>query len=288
MTIDYEVTFIIKLTGFGTAVIQRLVKTSVKKNLYWEIKDKVIEESYNGVRVQKQNRKVKVYGLDSTKSVRARLIEILMERAMYHKDKFVAPILLEEMRAMQVKKNGKVEHSDRSHDDQVFSYLMALYVWYDGHDLIENFGIRKTTIKTDTDEDIESVEIEDALEAKERIDFNGSTFEVKEDIAAELEWIEKDMRFVTTEDMAASQFIGKINARNMIIANDKGAAASLEIDTGINVVNMGYAVSQQVVTLPNSLFSMDDDTDWSDEEGYSDSQANSVLAGNLSKFYDML
>lgn len=288
MTIDYEVTFIIKLTGFGTAVIQRLVKTSVKKNLYWEIKDKVIEESYNGARVQKQNRKVKVYGLDSTKNVRARLIEILMERAMYHKDKFVAPILLEEMRAMQVKKNGKVEHSDRSHDDQVFSYLMALYVWYDGHDLIENFGIRKTTIKTDTDEDIESVEIEDALEAKERIDFNGSTFEVKEDIAAELEWIEKDMRFVTTEDMAASQFIGKINARNMIIANDKGAAASLEIDTGINVVNMGYAVSQQVVTLPNSLFSMDDDTDWSDEEGYSDSQANSVLAGNLSKFYDML
>lgn len=274
--------------GFGTAVIQRLVKTSVKKNLYWEIKDKVIEESYNGVRVQKQNRKVKVYGLDSTKSVRARLVEILMERAMYHKDKFVAPILLEEMRAMQVKKNGKVEHSDRSHDDQVFSYLMALYVWYDGHDLIENFGIRKTTIKTDTDEDIESVEIEDALEAREKIDFSGSTFEVKEDIAAELEWIEKDMRFVTTEDMAASQFIGKINARNMIIANDKGAAASLEIDTGINVVNMGYAVSQQVVTLPNSLFSMDDDTDWSDEEGYSDSQANSVLAGNLSKFYDML
>lgn len=288
MTIDYEVTFIIKLTGFGTSVIQRLVKTSVKKNLYWEIKDKVIEESYNGVRVQKQNRKVKVYGLDSTKSVRARLVEILMERAMYHKDKFVAPILLEEMRAMQVKKNGKVEHSDRSHDDQVFSYLMALYVWYDGHDLIENFGIRKTTIKTDTDEDIESVEIEDALESREKIDFNGSTFEVKEDIAAELEWIEKDMRFVTTEDMAASQFIGKINARNMIIANDKGAAASLEIDTGINVVNMGYAVSQQVVTLPNSLFSMDDDTDWSDEEGYSDSQANSVLAGNLSKFYDML
>lgn len=274
--------------GFGTSVIQRLVKTSVKKNLYWEIKDKVIEESYNGVRVQKQNRKVKVYGLDSTKSVRARLVEILMERAMYHKDKFVAPILLEEMRAMQVKKNGKVEHSDRSHDDQVFSYLMALYVWYDGHDLIENFGIRKTTIKTDTDEDIESVEIEDALESREKIDFNGSTFEVKEDIAAELEWIEKDMRFVTTEDMAASQFIGKINARNMIIANDKGAAASLEIDTGINVVNMGYAVSQQVVTLPNSLFSMDDDTDWSDEEGYSDSQANSVLAGNLSKFYDML
>ena len=285
MTIDYEVTLIIKLTGFGRAVVQRLVKTSIKKNLYWEVKDKVIEESYNGVRVQKQNRKVKVYGLDSTKSVRARLIEILMERVMYHKDKFVAPILLEEMKAMQVKKNGKVEHSDRSHDDQVFSYLMALYVWYDGHNLIENFGVRKTTIKTDADEDIEAIEIEDAIEAKEKIDFNGSTFEVKEEIAAELEWIEKDSRFITTEDLAASQFIGKINARNMILANDKNAAASLEMDTGINVVNMGYAVSQQVVTLPNSLFNTDyDDTDYDDES----TPQHSVLAGNLSKFYDIL
>lgn len=271
--------------GFGSAVIQRLVKTSVKKNLYWEIKDRVVEESYNGTRVQKQNRKVKVYGLDSTKSVRARLVEILMERAMYHKDKFVAPIILEEMRAMQVKKNGKVEHSDRSHDDQVFSYLMALYVWYDGHNLIENFGIRKSTIKTDTDEDIESVEIEDALEAREKIDFNGSTFEVKEDIAAELEWIEKDTRFITSDDLAASQFIGKIEARNILIANDKGAAASLEMDTGINVVNLGYAANQQLTTLPNSLFL--NDTDFDDEnEGYH--PEHEYLQGNLSKFYDML
>ena len=84
MTIDYEVTFIIKLIGFGSAVIQRLVKTSVKKNLYWEIKDRVVEESYNGTRVQKQNRKVKVYGLDSTKSVRARLVEILMETISFN------------------------------------------------------------------------------------------------------------------------------------------------------------------------------------------------------------
>ena len=274
--------------GFGTSVIQRLVKTSVKNNLYWEIKDKVIEETFNGVRVEKRPRKVKVYGLDSTKNVRARLIEILMERVSYHKDKFVAGILLDEMKAMQVKKNGKVEHSDRSHDDQVFSYLMALYVWYDGHNLIENFGIRKSTIKTDTDEDIESFEIEDALEAKEKIDFNGSTFEVKEDIAAELEWIEKDSRFITSDDLAASQFIQKIEARNVLIANNRGASESLEMDTVINIVNMGYAANQQIVTLPNSLFNMDygDDTDWDDETAGQD--ANTVLQGNLAKFYDML
>ena len=45
-----------------------------------------------------------------------------------HKDKFIAPILHHEMESMEVKKNGKVEHSQNSHDDQVFSYLMALVV----------------------------------------------------------------------------------------------------------------------------------------------------------------
>ena len=66
--------------GFGVSVIQRLCKTSVKKNLYWEVKDKVIEEAFNGVRTVKKAQKVRVYGLDSTKDVRARLIEILYDR----------------------------------------------------------------------------------------------------------------------------------------------------------------------------------------------------------------
>ena len=267
--------------GFGTAVIQRLVKTSVKKNLYWEIKDKVVEETYNGARVQKQNRKVKVYGLDSTKNVRARLIEILMERVMYHKDKFVAEILLNEMKAMQVKKNGKVEHSDRSHDDQVFSYLMAMYVWYDGHNLVENFGLRKTTLKTDADEDIEELDIEDAIESREKVDFNSATFELNEEIAKELEWLEKDSNLVTADDLEYSQYITRVNARNSIIANNKSAANSLELDTGINVVNIGYAENQTMTTLPDYLF-IDEDAEELDKQG------NPVLQGNLSKFYDLL
>lgn len=265
--------------GFGSAVVQRLRKTSVKKNLYWEVKDKAIEEAYDGIRVNKVVKKVKVYGTTSTKSVRARLIEILQERVMYHKDKFIAPILLDEMKAMQVKKNGKVEHSDKSHDDQVFSYLMALYVWYDGHNLIENFGIKKSTIRTDSNEELEELEIDDALEAKERIDFNSSTFEVKEDIAVELEWIEKDSRFITTEDVVASQFIKRVTDRNIAIAKDKNVARSLELDTGMNIVNMGYAVNQQFTTLPDTLFDMDNE---------SGENKHSVLQGNLSKFYDIV
>ena len=142
------------------------MKTSIKKNLYFEIKEKVVEESFDGYRVNKNKKMVKVFGLDSTRDVRARLIEILYDRVAQHKDKFIAPILLEEMEAMEVKKSGKVEHSDRSHDDQVFSYLMAMYVWYDGKNLMENFGLRKNTIKTDENEDIE--ELDGGIEETEK------------------------------------------------------------------------------------------------------------------------
>ena len=54
---------------------------------------------------------------------------------------------------MEIKRNGKVEHSTSTHDDQVFSMLMALYVWYEGVNLSERFGIKKCTIKTDDEVD---------------------------------------------------------------------------------------------------------------------------------------
>lgn len=137
-----------------------MAKTSVKKNLYYEIKDKVFEERFDGIRVSRTTQKVKVYGVDSTRDVRARLIELLYERVAYHKDKFIAPIICNEMKQMEVKKNGKVEHSVNSHDDQVFSYLMAIYVWYEGQNLMERYGILKNTLKTDELEEIETIDFE--------------------------------------------------------------------------------------------------------------------------------
>lgn len=72
-----------------------------------------------------------------------------------HKARFIARILYEELCTLEVKKNGKIEHADNAHDDQIFSYLMALYVWYYGKNLMENFGLDKRMIQTDTEEDVE-------------------------------------------------------------------------------------------------------------------------------------
>ena len=144
----------IKDNGFGTAVIALLKKTAIKRNLYYEYKDKIVEEyAGNGVHTVKKKKLQRVFGLDSSKNVREILIGLLRERMEHHKDKFNSKLLYNEFLGLEVKRDGKVAHSSNTHDDLTFSYLMALYVWYEGKDLKERYGITKQTLKTDEDVD---------------------------------------------------------------------------------------------------------------------------------------
>ena len=140
----------------------------IKNNLYYEIKDRIVEETNDHLgRVVRRKQRTKVYGLDSSKDSRDLLIGILRDRMERHKDKFNSPVLLDELSKMVVKRNGKVEHSENSHDDLVFSLLMALYVWYEGKNLKDIFHINKTTIKTeDSVDDIIGENSQSALERK--------------------------------------------------------------------------------------------------------------------------
>lgn len=266
--------------GFGLAVIQRLCKTSVKKNLYWEIKDRVFEESFNGIRSVKKTQRVRVYGLDSTREVRARLIEILYDRVAYHKDKFIAPILHHEMQSMEVKKTGKVEHSANSHDDQVFSYLMALYVWYDGKNLAENFHIIKNTLKTDQDEDIDELDIEDAIESTEKVDLESSVYDPDSSIVKELEWIEKDQKVVDSKQFKDLNFMKMMEQRNYILSTNKQARESYCKDTGVdeNMYANTYVVNS--VMLPDSIF-MNAQDEYDEEVD----RMNSVIVGNMAEWW---
>lgn len=160
------------------------MKMGLKRNLYYEIKDIVVEERQDGVHSYKQKVRTKVYGLTSTKAIRQLLIDILLERVENHKDKIISPIIYNELLGMEIKRNGKIEHSASTHDDQVFSMLMALYMWYEGVNMGERFGMKKTSIKTDDEID-------------EQIDYyNDDTVEIVEhfnqsdELAAD---IEKDL-----------------------------------------------------------------------------------------------
>ena len=152
-----------KHVGFGQAVIGKLKETKIKQNLYYEIKDTLVEEQVSNGQIVRKNKLTKVYGLNSSHTVRNGLIELLRERMTYHKDKFISPTIYQELRGLEVKRNGKVEHSDLTHDDQIFSYLMALYVWYNGKNLRETYGIEKNVLQTEESVD-DVIELDSAGE----------------------------------------------------------------------------------------------------------------------------
>ena len=109
--------------GYGASVLAKLLTTSIKNNLYYTIKDKVVEERFEVGKVIKKTQKTKVYGSDSTHAEREQLMEILRDRVEYHKDKIISKTIYDELCGLEVKKNGRIEHSTNTHDDQVFSWL---------------------------------------------------------------------------------------------------------------------------------------------------------------------
>ena len=268
--------------GFGVSVIQRLCKTSAKKNLYWEVKDKVFEEAFNGIRMVKKSQKVRVYGLDSTKEIRARLIEILYDRVANHKQKFVAPILQQEMQGMEVKKNGKVEHSDNTHDDQVFSYLMALYVWYDGKDLAEKFHIIKNVLKTDDDEDVDLLDVDDNIEKTGKVDLESSVYDPDTQIAQDLEAVEEDQkRFITSKQLRGKQYEVQSEMRSYILAANKDIREKYAKETGVDPSMYENETGITFVTLPDQLFMNSEDYLENEEQ-----RKSGVISGNLSDWWD--
>lgn len=133
--------------GFGDSVIEHL-KPYIKSNLYWEIVDSVVEERA-GLQTALIKKTRKRFGTNSTGRVRNQLMNILYNRVEFHKDKFLCPIIISELKTLTTRKSGKIEHSSGNHDDQIFSYLIALYVWYEGKNLAERYGISKRPLETD-------------------------------------------------------------------------------------------------------------------------------------------
>lgn len=147
--------------GFGASVLSYLLsKPEIKKNLYYEIKERVFEERFDGFQTVRTKKKVKVYGLDQTKATRDLLMEILRERMTYHKDKFVSRKIYEELCGLEVKRDGRIDHGDNGHDDTIFSYLLALYVFYEGQNIREIYGIDKTLANIKTEEFLDGEEVD--------------------------------------------------------------------------------------------------------------------------------
>ena len=191
--------------GFGATVIAKLLQTSIKRNLFFTIKDKVIEERIGGGQSMVRKQKTKVFGSDSTHEEREKLMDILRNRVDFHKDKIISKTIYDELCGLEVKKNGRIEHSSNTHDDQIFSWLWALYIIYEGGELMRTWGIERHEIKTDAELD-EAVYDFDKPGTTIDLDFGVTSLETQEMIDQQMqqlnqapgkmlyqEWVKKEV-----------------------------------------------------------------------------------------------
>ena len=271
--------------GFGASVIALLKKAGITNNLYYEFKDKIIEERFEGPGAIKRIKQLtKVFGLDSTKGVRELLMEILKERMDNHKDKFVSKRLYDEFLGLEVKRNGKIEHSTNTHDDLTFSYLMALYVWYEGKNLKEAFGINKTVLKTD--EDVDDIVFDAAIET---VEIYEETIQLQKDLAkddpSELSPMDKLKEAQRAIGMTYQEWIKAEDAKEKealeTALQDPQFLKAYAYKYNLTKEDVDLIRNQQDGKLPDqafiSLYSNDTPTN-----------DNSHLSGNLSRFYNQI
>ena len=271
--------------GFGASVIALLKKAGITNNLYYEFKDKIIEERFEGPGAIKRIKQLtKVFGLDSTKGVRELLMEILKERMDNHKDKFVSKRLYDEFLGLEVKRNGKIEHSTNTHDDLTFSYLMALYVWYEGKNLKEAFGINKTVLKTD--EDVDDIVFDAAVET---VEIYEETIQLQKDLAkddpSELSPMDKLKEAQRAIGMTYQEWIKAEDAKEKealeTALQDPQFLKAYAYKYNLTKEDVDLIRNQQDGKLPDqafiSLYSNDIPTN-----------NDSHLSGNLSRFYNQI
>ena len=164
----------------------------------------------------------------------------------YHKDKFISPIIYHELETLEVKRNGKVEHSDTGHDDQIFSYLLALYVWYEGTHLMENWGIQKMTIKCEEHSD---EEIFSDIRTEERI---GEYIVDSDDniVEEQMQYIASD-HSVSFEDWEKQQSAQDQEMLNQLLRTSKVARMAYEKKYNTSVEK---EFSSGMFTIPTSVF----------------------------------
>lgn len=237
--------------GYGSSVLAKLTKSSIKKNLYYEIKDKIIEERSEGIRSIKHSKRTKIFGLDSTKSIRDLLIEILRERVEYHKDKIISPTILDELKGLEISRSGRVDHGINTHDDTIFGWLMALYIYYEGKDVMNTWGIQKVALKTDEDIDESINEISE--ESTNIVE--SSEIDEIEDVAEQIEYLNAGKGKLYNEWLAEEKEKENDALRNILFSKLGREAYSREFNEPIENLQTGN------FQIPASVFSgfYDDD-----------------------------
>lgn len=138
----------IERNSIGEAIIDSLRKTEIRVNLYFDdSKDffEVDERLDSSGFLKREAARRRLYGVYTGKKSREIMLSILETHVKEYKDKFVTENITNDLMTLVRKKNGKIEHGPGFHDDSLFSYLIALYVYYHGKNL-HRFGFVRGSV----------------------------------------------------------------------------------------------------------------------------------------------
>ena len=118
---------IVERNYLGIVVINHLLKVpGVEPRMFYLEKEKEAERTI-GKMVVKSRKKVRVYGVDTTADSREAMFRHLFQIVDELPALLRSEAIQDEIRTLQRKKTGKIEHRSGFHDDQLMSWLIAVY-----------------------------------------------------------------------------------------------------------------------------------------------------------------
>lgn len=137
----------IERNSVGDAIIDFLLDSPIAGNLYFDKDKDFLEErmrQHETVEsmLKREAKQKTYYGVYTSGQSRTDMMSILARHVNEYKEKFITHNIIRDLSRLVRTGSGKVEAGSGFHDDSVMSYLIALYVYYHGNNLVA-FGIVK-------------------------------------------------------------------------------------------------------------------------------------------------
>lgn len=138
----------IEKNSMGIYLIQMIVEqTSIKDRLYWSESarelEEMVEEGPDDYELKKLSIQYKKYCTYTSPKVRKAMLELLFLHIENCKEILNTEYLVDDICKLVRTTTGRIEALKGEHDDSLFSYLHAIYIYYTG-DNLEIFGINKS------------------------------------------------------------------------------------------------------------------------------------------------
>ena len=137
----------IERNSMGDSIIDALMNSPIRGNIYYDRNKDLEEEKMEQNQtiesmLKKEARKKIYYGVWTGAASRDTMMKILARHVEEYKDKFITNNIIRDLSRLVRTNTGKIVAGPGFHDDSIMSYLMCLYVYYLGNNLMA-FGILK-------------------------------------------------------------------------------------------------------------------------------------------------